>query len=150
MWSSLLVLTSLYCIKSLPIDNQSAAKSMMEFMKSYQDLMKPPTMKAGGLNSTNGPCCFGQICTNPCTYPILPNYQQMPIILPARTVYEPVEHNHPPLGDIKDLIEADKKRHNYVSYEFSDTSSETDTDTDTNTDSDTDYAYYESFLGKVS
>ncbi|CAK1543746.1 unnamed protein product [Leptosia nina] len=88
-------------------------------------------------STTNGGCCFGQICTNPCVIPV-PLYQpQMPIVLPARTVYEPVEHDHPPLGEIRDIITADKQR--YASSESSDTS-----------DTETDYDYYESFIGKIS
>ncbi|CAF4818349.1 unnamed protein product [Pieris macdunnoughi] len=83
-------------------------------------------MKGRADNSTvkSGGCCFGQVCTNPCVYPVQPA-PQLPVILPARTVYEPVEHDHPPLGEIKDIIRAERRYERIESDSYSD-----DTDSD--------------------
>lgn len=62
------------------------------------------------------PCCNGVSCF-PCPYPMpmaypapVPQIPQIPIVVPAQTFYEPVIHDHPPLHQIKSIIEKGKRR----------------------------------------
>lgn len=87
-------------------------------------------------STTSTNCCTNYPCPNPCfqasAFPMSP-----PIIVPARTVFEPVLHHHPPLEKIRRIIKRDKRRRRRrresssrsSSSEFS-SSIESDTDSD--------------------
>lgn len=99
-------------------------------------------------------CCIAMVCYNPCPYampaPYYPQMPDIPMVLPARTYYEPVIHNHPPLHKIQKIIKNDKKESKKGRFlsgfdTSSDTSDYMDTDyfdtetdsSDTSTDTDT-------------
>lgn len=80
----------------------------------------------------------------------VPMYPQMPIVLPMRTYFERVIHQHPPLEKIKQIIAEDEERWaKYGKAKIEKHSSETDSDS-----SDTDsssrhfdrWQYYDDFL----
>lgn len=63
-------------------------------------------------------CAPGLLCS-PMATPVaaapLPAFQ-MPQLVYARTLYEPVIHDHPPIHRIRELIEADKRRRRRPKY----------------------------------
>lgn len=75
-----------------------------------------------------------------------PIYASVPLMMPMRSYFEPVKHDHPPLHKIKSLIEKEEKKwkeengesgkESSVEIAYSDTSSEQNIDTDTETDTD--------------
>lgn len=98
--------------------------------------------------SQNNTCCFGGACFSPCPLAsggIMPMPMQFPlsppapVMIPARTYYEPVVHNHPPLHKIRHIIKQDRdrkrKRHRSTTYDSS-SDRESCSGTDTETDSD--------------
>lgn len=87
----------------------------------------------------------------------MPFYPRIPVMIPMKSYFEPVVHDHPPLYKIKEMIEADKKlwkKASCANNKDSDTSSEiktnhfnTDTDTDTSSDDvDVGSEYYDTVL----
>ncbi|XP_075976380.1 uncharacterized protein LOC142976736 [Anticarsia gemmatalis] len=69
-----------------------------------------PTTSSTATPSTS-PCPVARPMPPPIPYPIpIPIYPQMPIVIPMRTYYEPVIHNHPSLDKIRKLIKKDEER----------------------------------------
>ncbi|XP_022826354.1 uncharacterized protein LOC111356285 [Spodoptera litura] len=87
----------------------------------------------------------------------IPVYPRMPIIVPARTFFEPVRHDHPPLYKIKQMIERDEKKWKKenkgkncdisleLAYSDADSSSSTDTESESR-NIDVGPEYYDGFL----
>lgn len=87
-------------------------------------------------NTSSTNCCTNFPCPNPC-FPPSGYSMSAPIIVPARAVFEPVVHNHPPLHKIKRIIRRDKRKwrkhwssSSSSSNEFSSSSADTETDSD--------------------
>lgn len=81
--------------------------------------------------SNNNDCCNTLICY-PCPIPY--NFLQVPVIVPARTYFEPVIHDHPPLEVMKKIMNKNKK--NYTEYNYDDSSSVTDSGSEIDTSAD--------------
>ncbi|VVC99941.1 unnamed protein product [Leptidea sinapis] len=94
--------------------------------------------KDEALIGTHLGCCYGSFCANPCVYPYpMVAAPQVPVVVHARTFFEPVQHDHPPLGVIKDIIKADKiEQYDSTYSDNSEESSDTEGRSDTETDSD--------------
>lgn len=107
-----------------------------QFYKAEQISPSSPQNNASTVEpSSPNPCCVDYSCPNPC-YPVV-YPMSMPIVLPARTVFEPVIHDHPPLHVIKKIIKGDKKKWHKHSSSEGCSSSDTDTDSDSDIDTDT-------------
>ncbi|CAG9580254.1 unnamed protein product [Danaus chrysippus] len=128
--STLIVLILASIAENSPTDQIS----MMDMLKNYRSMNGDtfesivPNIQA---NYTTD-CCQEYSCPNPC-YPHIYPPPPSPIVVPARTFYEPVVHNHPPLHVIKKIIARDKKKWRYDSTSEEFTSSDTD-DSGTSTD----------------
>lgn len=93
---------------------------------------------------------------------VIPNYVNVPVMLPMRTYFEKVEHDHPSLCKIKQMIEEDnmkwKEENSESGSDISvmidddsiDQSKETDTDTDTDADIDTNTDTHSSSISEYS
>lgn len=125
--------------------------------------MALPKIVASNSTDGNNTCCFAGTCLSPCPFgagmtmpvpialPMSPSAPS-PIIVPARTYYERVEHHHPPLHKIREIIRRnrDRKRKKERYYESapsdtdcSGTGGDTDTDIDTDSYSDSAIDYYD-------
>ncbi|KAJ2947209.1 hypothetical protein O0L34_g16918 [Tuta absoluta] len=96
-------------------------------------------------------CCTPGGCM-PCPLPAVPlqfypvpAQPPMPYVVPMRTVFEPVEHDHPPLHKIREMFRKGKKRWSHVSSS-STSSSESD---DSSSHTSRDFEYYDNFPIRV-
>lgn len=113
-------------MKSHPDLNQGQSKLLVQ-----QNLDKATSTS----NNTDITCCPDYSCPNPC-YPMMYPIPPPPVVIPVRTVFEPVIHHHPPLHVIKKIIKADKRRWKKYSSSVEYSSSDTET---SGSDSYTDY-----------
>lgn len=59
--------------------------------------------RSSGVNGQNLSCCYTGTCACPQAYPMpIPMYPvfQPPVVIPARTYFEPVVHDHPPVREL--------------------------------------------------
>lgn len=99
-------------------------------------------------------CCATGVCVCPYQVPIpvpmpLPMpIIQTPLVVPARTVFEPVVHDHPPLHEIQKIIKKHKKSRRRPDYSSSSSSDNYSSDDSTSSDTSDESRinYYDDFI----
>lgn len=84
--------------------------SQQAYTQQQQQQQPYPGVPSDGRKQT---CCPSGNCPNPCQsfLPYFPPVLQAPVIVPMATYFEKVNHDHPPIHKIKDIIKRDKKEY---------------------------------------